>query len=68
MRLAPGVFTRGDILRFSKVGRALIKVCLDHRPPPEPGATRRRGCGRCDRSQSLESYPVNGLTQAREPI
>ena len=25
MRLAPGVFTRGDILGFSKVCRALIK-------------------------------------------
>ena len=28
MRLAPGVFTRGDVLRFSKVGRALIKVLV----------------------------------------
>ncbi len=29
MRLAPGVFTRGDILRFSKVGRALIERCVE---------------------------------------
>ena len=29
MRLAPAVFARGDILRFSKVGRALIKCCVE---------------------------------------
>ena len=29
MRLAPAVFARGDILRFSKVGRALIKVVVE---------------------------------------
>ena len=28
MRLAPAVFARGDILRLSKVGRALIKVLV----------------------------------------
>jgi len=28
MRLAPGVFTRGDILRFSKIGCALIERCV----------------------------------------
>src|SRR5262249_40521534 len=29
MRLAPGEFARGHILRFSKVGRALIKRCVE---------------------------------------
>ena len=29
MRLAPAVFARGDILSFSKVGRALIERCVE---------------------------------------
>jgi hypothetical protein len=29
MRLAPAVFARGDILRFGKIGRALIKCCVE---------------------------------------
>ena len=29
MRLAPGVFARGDILRFSKIGRALIECRVE---------------------------------------
>ena len=29
MRLAPGVFTRGDILRFGEIGRAYIERCIE---------------------------------------
>ena len=68
MRLAPAVFVRGDILRFGKVGRALIQRCvqiIDFNQNPmrytvvavAAVIVRRRW-----------KAPVNGLTHAREPI
>ena len=69
MRLAPGVFVRGTYWRFGKVGCARILrwfKSLDlHQDPMRYAVV---SCGRCGCSQFDGKRPVNGLTQAREPM
>ena len=70
MSLAPGIFMRSDVLRFGKIGRArIVRRVQVIRPQPESGATRRVCTWPLWSFDVLPDgkFPVNGLTQAREP-
>ena len=70
MTLAPGVFVRDDVLRFGKIGGTQVQRRDQVIRPPEFGETLRHERGRCGCSPLLPDgkFPVNGLTQAREPM